>query len=230
MTHEPVQYILGETEFFGRTFRVTPDVLIPRPETELLVERVIAEVRSGEAGDGMTATRRARSPRILDAGTGSGCIAVTLALEMPEAECTAFDVDPDAVRVAQSNADRLGADVRFTVGDMLADPPAGWRSSFDVLVSNPPYVPDTERVELEPQVSEFEPSAALFTGADVLIFYRGLARLGRAVLAKGGRLIVETHADFAGGVAAVFSDTGFRGTVVERDLAGRDRIVWAKRS
>ncbi|NNF03463.1 MAG: peptide chain release factor N(5)-glutamine methyltransferase [Rhodothermales bacterium] len=223
MAHEPVQYILGEADFFGRTFRVTPDVLIPRPETEWLVERVMgAALASGEAA--AKAAARA-APRILDAGTGSGCIAITLALELPAAACTAFDISPGALEVARSNAERLGADIRFEVRDMLDEAPDAWLGSFDLLVSNPPYVPDSERGALERQVADFEPEEALFTGDDELTFYRGLARLGRAVLAPAGRLIVETHADHASGVLGVMESAGYRDGSVERDLAGRDRIV-----
>lgn len=238
MMHEPVQYILGETEFYGRSFSVTPDVLIPRPETELLVERMIEASRALVAGDGVedeggrperTRSARTAAPRILDAGTGSGCIAVTVALEFPSAACTAFDVSRAALGVARSNAERHGADVRFAVGDMLDDPPDDWRGAFDVLVSNPPYIPDTERADLERQVSFFEPEAALFTGRDALKFYRGLARLGTAVLAPGGLVFLETHADHASAVASVFAGAGYVDVDVQTDLAGRDRIVRARR-
>lgn len=245
MSHEPVQYILGEAEFYGRIFEVTPTVLIPRPETEVLVERIIAAIddmaaagglvagesvaggASGAADGASTGTKR---PRVLDAGTGSGCIAVTLALECSRARCTAFDISREALLVARSNALRLGADVRFAEWDMLADPPDAWLGAFDLLVSNPPYVPDSEKNDLERQVADFEPAVALFTGEDVLTFYRGLARLGQAVLAPGGRLFVETHMDFAADVREVLEKAGYVGVVVERDLSGRDRIVTARLS
>lgn len=221
MKHEPVQYILGETEFYGRVFSVTPAVLIPRPETEILVERVIEEAGRRV----LTPAGRTSRVRILDAGTGSGCIAVTVALEVPAAVCTAFDVSSEALSVARSNAERLGVDVRFATGDMLDQAPDEWQSAFNILVSNPPYVPDSEKSDLESQVADFEPAAALFTGEDALRYYRGLARLGRAVLAPDGLLIVETHADHAAAVADVFAEAGFREVRVEKDLSGRDRIV-----
>jgi len=137
-------------------------------------------------------------------------------------------VSPEALRVARSNAADLGAVVRFIARDMLRDAPREWDSAFDVLVSNPPYIPDSERPELEKQVTHFEPEAALFTGEDALIFYRGLARLGSAVLAPGGYLIVETHAGHASDVARIFEEAEFRGVRVESDLSGRDRIVSAR--
>src|SRR5271170_4261428 len=155
--HEPVQYIIGEHEFFGLKFRVTPDVLIPRPETEHLVEAALARVD------------RHVAPRIADIGTGSGVIAVALAHALPNARITALDISPTALAVAQENAEvhAAGSRIRFLQSDLL-DAVAG--EQFDMMVSNPPYVAEDE--DLEPQVRDYEPASALFAGPEGLDVYR----------------------------------------------------------
>jgi len=213
---EPLQHILGYDEFFGLRLRVSPDVLVPRPETEEVVEYALKAMRSVD------------SPRVLDAGTGSGCIALALKSERPDAQVMACDVSEAALDVARANASRLTLDVDFRRADMLTDDfAARCQGPFDLLISNPPYIPEGEAETLSDTVREYDPHLALFSGEDALRFYRVLARHARGMLAPGGRLIVETHAHYASGVADVFGDAGLTNIQVEQDLAGRPRIAMA---
>ncbi len=200
----PTQYITGRQEFYGREFRVTPDVLIPRPETEHLIEAALREP--------------ARS--ILDIGTGSGAIAVTLALEM-KARVTAGDISVAALRVASENARKLGAEVRFVAGDLAS---AFADGSFDLVVSNPPYVPDSESLPRE--VGEHEPKVALFGGVDGLDVYRRLIPEAARVLKPGGRLVMEIGYRMADAVQGMLTD--WRDVTVDCDLAGIPRVVTGK--
>ena len=215
---EPLQQILGHAAFFGLRLRVTPDVLIPRPETEQVVEEALRRLRAVEA------------PRLLDAGTGSGCMALALKHERPHAEVHACDVSTAALAVAHANAEALRLRVRFFEADLL-DPdiaealPVG----LDLLISNPPYIPDAEAADLPPEVRGYEPTVALFSGADPLRFYRVLAGLAPRLLAPGGHLVLEAHADYATEVGAVLEAAGLAAVDVERDLAGRPRIVAGRR-
>jgi release factor glutamine methyltransferase len=210
---EPVAYLLGVREFYGRDFAVSPAVLIPRPETELLVEL------------GIAAVGRIAAPRILDLGTGSGCVAVTLALELPGARVTAVDVSPAALDVARGNAARLGADLRFCAGDWFTALPEGER--FDLVVSNPPYV-----AEGDPHLSEgdlrFEPSLALACGADGLSAIRRIVAEAPAHLAPGGALYFEHGYDQGEAVASLLADAGYRDIEQHRDLAGIVRASGGK--
>ena len=174
----PLQYILGRQEFYGRYFQVSPAVLIPRPETEYIVEAVL-EIHG--------ATQQAPSSSIVDVGTGSGCIAVTLALEIPGSNVIAADLSLDAVRVAQENANSLEADVHFVCTDVLD----GISGKFDFIVSNPPYVRRDEITRLQREVREHEPHVALFSPEDELAIYRRLVFGGENVLNPGGHIIME---------------------------------------
>ena len=210
--HEPVQYILGETEFYGLTFRVTPHVLIPRPETEHLVEAVLERVA------------RDAAVRICDVGTGSGAIAVALADARPRAEITAVDLAPAALAVAQENAERHGiADrVRFVESDLLS---ALRGEKFDVVVSNPPYVRDDET--LEAQVQEYEPHTALFAGPTGLEVDRRLIPEAHAALVPGGWLLLEIgqgQAEAVRELLTAWDDVGFAA-----DLQGIPRVAMARR-
>lgn len=208
---EPVQYVTGHAAFMGRRFAVSPAVLIPRPETEELVALALREP----------------ARRVLDVGTGSGCVAVSLALELPGAEVEAWDLSDDALAVARTNAAALGAAVRFVRRDALAAPEAG--EAFDLIVSNPPYVRESERAGMERRVAEHEPAMALFVpDDDALRFYRALARLGRARLRPGGRLVMEVNAALAGATAALMRAEGYGGVAVSRDAYGRERFVEAR--
>lgn len=212
---EPVQYVLGVCEFCGLRLRVTPDVLIPRPETEEIVERVIRF----EAG---------RRLRVLDAGTGSGCMAVALARHLPDARVEAWDISGAALDVARANAEAHGAAIRFCRHDLLTPPPAG--RMFDVVVSNPPYVCLHERAEMDPRVLRYEPSGALFVpDDDPLLFYRALSSLGRAVLPAGGRMYLEINRAYGSDVCALLLSDGYVRADVSRDSYGNDRLVTAVR-
>jgi release factor glutamine methyltransferase len=216
---EPVQYIIGRVAFRGLTLDVTPAVLIPRPETE--------EV----AGELLRRLEGRPEPWVLDVGTGSGAIALAVKQERPDAEVFACDVSPDALDVAAGNAERLGLDVAFAPADALAPGfPAGRPGAFDAVVSNPPYVPETERAGLQREVRDWEPPGALFVpGDDPLLFYRALATAALEMLKPGGVIVVETHADHGDAVRALFVAAGLENATLSRDLAGRDRIVAAER-
>ena len=216
---EPPQYIAGHAYFYGRRFRVTPATLIPRPETEELVEWAIALVRKMDT----------RPVRILDVGTGTGCIAITLALALADtAEVLATDISGDALEVARGNADVLGARVQFMVSDFLADglPAAG---PFDLIISNPPYV-DPERVN--PEVLDalrYEPITALVApGPDPDIFYRRLSALGRGALTPGdGVMLLEINEFRVEDCLRVFRDDGWKRLEIRQDLGGHPRMLLA---
>lgn len=214
--HEPLQYVLGETEFYGRIFLVTPDVLIPRPETEELVQHVLREILHAPLS-------------ILDVGTGSGCLALTLACERPQARVAAWDISESALGVAQKNAERNGAQVDFIRQDVfsaLFPLPA----SLSLLISNPPYVARSEAARMQPNVLDHEPHLALFVpDDDPLVFYDALARLGTHALVPGGLAYVEINERFGSETADVFLKHGFASAEVRRDLSGKDRFVRAVR-
>jgi release factor glutamine methyltransferase len=221
---EPVAYLIGEREFYGRPFRVTPDVLIPRPETETLVERTLrwARVVAGPHGEGL---------RLADAGTGSGCIACTLAAELPAAEVVAGDVSPAAVVVARDNAARLGVAARVTVGEGSWAEPLAPHAPLDALLSNPPYVTSGEMGGLMRDVRDHEPRLALEGGEDGLDAYREL--LGRCLplVRPGGFLALEIDPRRRDAVVdlVVAGRPGSAVRVVD-DLAGRARVVEARLS
>lgn len=213
---EPMQYIAGETEFFRLPFLVNRDVLIPRPETESLVERV---------GKLAPLFRR---PRILDVGTGSGAIAVSLAHEWPEARMTATEISHSALALAQQNAARLGfADrIRFLGGDLL-EPVAGER--FDIVVSNPPYVAERDRATLSVEVRDYEPALALFAGEDGLAIYRRLIPAAFGALAPGGYLALEIGFGQELAMGAMLAASRFMQIEFDADLQGIPRAVSAQR-
>ncbi len=214
---EPVQYIVGAAAFCGLDLIVTPAVLIPRPETEEVVAAAL-ETIAGRA-----------APRVLDAGTGSGAIALALKNARPDADVWALDVSPEALAVAAQNAAHLGLDVHLVCADLLAPRLDGVEGPFDLLVSNPPYIPDAERPELAYHVRAFEPRLALFSGAEPFVFYHALARHACRLVPPGGAVVAETHADYAGGAAACFAPPHFTEVKVRRDLHGRPRVAMARR-
>jgi release factor glutamine methyltransferase len=206
---KPTQYIIGRQEFFGRDFRVTSDVLIPRPETEHVVEACVALA--------------AGARRVLDVGTGSGAIAATLALEL-RAEAWATDISAAAVAVASGNAARLDARVRFVVCDLME---AIRESSMDLIVSNPPYVPVTQREGLQREVRDFEPHVALFAGQTGFELYDRIAADAPRVLRTGGWLIMELGFGSLDHVRGLLD--GWSEVRVEPDLAGIPRVIAARR-
>lgn len=212
---EPLQYIEGRTLFLGREFWVAPGVLIPRPETEELVELMLKEIPA--------------DARILDVGTGSGCIAISLAKALPDALVTAWDVSPEALSVARVNARKLQADVRFVECDVLACQ-VDEVGLYDVIVSNPPYVTEAEKADMEPNVLQWEPSLALFVpDDDPLRFYRCIAVLGRDMLADGGRLYFEINRAYGREMVEMLRAMGYVGVRVEKDLSQNDRFVIAEK-
>jgi release factor glutamine methyltransferase len=208
---EPVAYITGSREFYGRSFRVTPDVLVPRPDTETLVQHAVAFLRA----------RTGAALRVADLGTGSGCIAITLAAEVPEASVTATDISPAALEVARANAEALGVEVTL-VECSWADSLAG---GFDLIVSNPPYVTTDELGDVDRDVRDFEPRGALLGGDDGLDAYRALLGSVRDHV-TAARVMVEVDPRHAGAVAALDDET-FPGSTASpvSDLTGRTRVL-----
>ena len=209
---EPLQYILGTQEFMGLDFKVTPAVLIPRHDTEVLVEEALR--------------RAAPGARILDIGTGSGCIAIVLAKRLAEASVVAVDISAEALGVARENAAANDVTVDFRLGSLLA---AVRSEIFDVIVSNPPYIPAGDLAGLQPEVRDFEPPAALDGGADGLEVYRVLVPEALAQLAPGGWLVVELGIGQAEAVADLFRATGFMDIFTSRDPGSIDRVVGGRR-
>lgn len=218
----PVQYVLGGTEFCGLPFEVSSAVLIPRQETEELVQLVVENFQEQELPE--TSSRA-----LWDIGTGSGCIAVSLAKMLPGAEVFATDISEEALAVARRNAWRNGVEVAFARHDMTdADHLPFGERRFDVMVSNPPYIPASDRAAMHRNVTDYEPSLALFVpDDDALWCYEAVARLAQRSLAPGGRLFVETYHDFHEGIAAIISRYGLQDIQSLRDLNGQLRFVTA---
>lgn len=216
---EPVQYVVGSADFYGLRLTVTPAVLIPRPETETVVEHALGLVRDAE------------SPWVLDMGTGSGAIALAVKSQRPDAEVFGVDASPAALAVAAANAERLGLDVTFVEADLLRPSFADEvPAAFTLVVSNPPYVARAERDGLQREVRDHEPDQALFVpDDDPLLFYRVLADRAEHLLVPGGWLVAETHAERGRAVAALWTEAGLEDVEVRPDLAGRDRVAVARR-
>ncbi len=223
----PLQYVVGAAEFYGRRFAVREGVLIPRPETEELVDRI---VRSERRGPGATAGEVPGALRILDVGTGSGCIAASLALELPGAEVFAAEIADEALAMAEENFRRLGARVTLRRADALNGLEAQFPEKFDVIVSNPPYVPASDRAAMHPNVRDHEPAVALFVpDDDPLCFYRAIARAGRRMLRPGGRLWFEIYEHAAKAMREMLAGEGYTDTIVYKDLFDKDRITCSRR-
>ncbi len=214
MLGEPIQHITGEVEFYGLPFRVSRDVLIPRPETEHLVETAIQIVQGWEA------------TRIVDVGTGSGAIAIALAHVLNSKRVTAIDISDTALAIAQENASRNGVNVRFLQGDLL-DPVRG--ETLDLVASNPPYVPETDRATLSVEVREFEPAMALFAGLDGLDAYRRLIPQAFGVLRPGGHIVLEIGCGQADAVRSLLEGARFSSVRAIPDLQGIPRVLDAVR-
>lgn len=211
MEGEPVQYVLGRAEFCGRWFDVRPGVLIPRPETEELCAWITAD------------SKASGSPKVLDIGTGSGCIAITLQLDMPESKVTAWDISADALDVARENAQRFGANVNFVKQDALNAKPEG---EWDVIVSNPPYICEKEKKDMAVNVLEHEPHTALFVpDADPLLFYRAITRLAVQTLSKGGRLYFEINPIYADDTCHMMRAEGMTAVELRSDMYGKQRMA-----
>ena len=210
-THEPIQHILGSAHFYGHDFKVSPATLIPRPETEELVDLITNDV-SGQAG-----------LRVLDIGTGSGCIAISLSLLLNTAVVEAIDISETALNIAIENNRTLEADVTFHQMDILLESLIG---TYDIIVSNPPYVTEFEKQLMHDNVLEFDPPEALFvTNEKPLVFYERICQMAFEHLSQKGRLYFEINEQFGQGVKKLLEDSGFNGVRVIKDLMGKDRIV-----
>ncbi len=209
---EPLQYVLGNAPFCGLNFKVGPGVLVPRPETGELVSWVISET-SGPAG-------------ILDIGTGSGCIAVTLASKMPQCTVKGWDISDEALSYARSNSELNGTDVVFEKHDVLAsDLP---EARFDVIVSNPPYIIEKEKSDIDRTVLDYEPALALFVpDNDPLLFYRAIAMFGKRALKPCGSLYFEINPMFAGQLQLLLERSGYHNVTLRRDIFGKLRMIKA---
>ncbi len=214
---EPLQYVTGVAEFYGRRFAVTPDVLIPRPETEELVSMAVDCLVAGSG------------KRVLDLCTGSGCIAWSLALEIPGLEVVATDISEKALALARSQfpsppPGALAPD--FVCADLLLPPPDCLSGPFDMIVSNPPYIKESERAAMRPNVLEYEPGLALFVpDGDPLLFYAAIARWSKSLLRPGGRMFVELNESLGLETAELFREAGYPGTCVKKDIFGKDRFL-----
>lgn len=217
-THEPVAYITGEREFFGRPFQVTPAVLIPRPETELVIETAGEILRTSLSGQS--------APHVVDVGTGSGCVAVTLALEHPRVRVSATDISGAALAIAARNIAHHGVSDRVACleTDLIGDV-----ADVDLIVSNPPYVAERDRRYLAPDVERFEPGTALFGGPDGLDVIRRLLTVARRSLKPGGAIVLEIGSDQGDSVEALVSACDLAWSATHRDLAGHPRVVVAHR-
>ncbi|MCB0396945.1 MAG: peptide chain release factor N(5)-glutamine methyltransferase [Flavobacteriales bacterium] len=214
MAHEPIQYVMGNAPFFGMQLDVNHHVLIPRPETEELIQWILEEEKQQKLS-------------VLDIGTGSGCIAISLSAHLTEAHVTGIDKSAEALHVAGGNADRMGLDVHWHVCDILVSDPPG--IPYDLVVSNPPYIHPGEAGTLAAHVVDHEPGMALFVdGSDALIFYKRMAEKRHEWLKPGGRLYVEVHSINASQVRDLFMQSGFVNVELKEDINGRPRMIRAE--
>lgn len=215
LDHEPIQYILGEARFFGLTLNVTPDVLIPRPETEELVDMIVADAHG-------------RSDlRVMDLCTGSGCIAIALARNLPFAQVTAVDISAKALEVAAGNATLTKTAIHFRNADVLSLPRPE-KADMDIIVSNPPYIAESERAAMDPNVLDHEPSLALFVpDSDPLKFYRAISSYSRLALRPGGRLYFEINPLFAPQLRSMLEADGWTEITVTSDMQRKQRFISA---
>ena len=213
---QPIQYIFGETEFYGLKFFLNPYVLIPRQETEELVQWVISE-------------NTAKNIRILDIGTGSGCIAVVLARNIENSVVNAFDISVKALETAIKNASMNGVKVNFYKYDILGDEVLPENVVYDIIVSNPPYVRESEKHLSGLNVTGFEPHEAIFVGdEDAFIFYKAIAAFGKKYLKKGGNIYMEINEALGTEIKALLLDSGYHDVVLKRDINNKDRMLKAK--
>ncbi len=218
--HRPIQYVIGYCWFYKHRFNVNEAVLIPRAETEELVHWVLESIQS--ASDTVLVT---------DIGTGSGCIAVSIAAAQPRAIVKAVDKSREALKVAEENAARVGKKLEFIEMDFLDRQQEDKLSEADIFISNPPYIPLQQREEIASHVRDFEPSMALFVADDdPLIFYRRLAELGKSKLRSNGWIYVEIHEYYGKEVVALFHQLGYINVVLKKDMQGKDRMVRAQKN
>jgi release factor glutamine methyltransferase len=216
LQHEPVQYVLQEAWFAGRRFYVDESVLIPRPETEELVEMVIS-----------CQLLVASNSQLLDIGTGSGCIPIALKKRLPNTNITSIDISDKALNIAKKNATKLQADILYKQVDFLDETSWDDLGKFDVIVSNPPYIKQSESNAMSKHVTSYEPSIALFVADDdALIFYRKIALFGKLHLTENGQIFVEINEALGNETIVMFNSFGFK-TLLKKDLQGKDRMIHA---
>ncbi|MDB5222031.1 MAG: prmC [Chitinophagaceae bacterium] len=230
LQHKPVQYVLGEVWFYKMKLKVNEDVLIPRPETEELVEWIVEEIRNKKLEirnkKVQPATRNSQLA-ILDIGTGSGCIAIALKKELPDTTIFAIDVSEDALKVARQNAAYQNVKIDFSQLDFLNEKLWPSLPSFNIITSNPPYIPENEKNKLAKNVVEYEPHAALFVAnGDPFIFYKKIGSFAEKHLNKKGEIFVEVHEDYASAVQQIFAQKEFK-TEIRKDIYGRERMIKA---
>ena len=214
---QPLEYVIGNAFFHGLTLKVDENVLIPRPETEELVEWISNDYKSTK-------------PKILDIGTGSGCIALALANDLPGAKITACDVSQKALAIAMQNAAALKLNVKWLVHDILLHQPSNLPNKLDVMVSNPPYVLSSEREQMQPRVIDWEPHLALFVeDSDPLLFYHAIATIGKDQLSAGGRLYFEIHEDYGDEIFHILSRHEYTNIELRKDMQQKDRMIRATR-
>lgn len=219
MQGKPLQYVLGKCWFMNKLFKVNEKVLIPRPETEELVIWILNDWKNKQ-----------KAKSILDIGTGSGCIPISLKAEWPEAHINACDVSVDALAIAQINAQNLGQDIHFFEQNILKTNLWAQLASYDIIVSNPPYIPVNEVATMEAHVTEHEPHLALFVADnDRLLFYRTIAQLGKTNLNEGGAIYCEIHRDFPEATKAVFEAEGYTHIELRKDMHDNWRMIKAMR-
>jgi release factor glutamine methyltransferase len=217
LNHQPIQYILGEAWFYHLKFKVSDAVLIPRPETEELVEIAIQHVK------------KSNQKNVLDIGTGSGCIPISIKKNVPEINITSIDLSAKAIEIASENANNLQTKINFKTTDFLDE--NNWENLevFDVIISNPPYIPNVEIQSMDKHVTEYEPHLALFVpDNDPLIFYKAILKFAQNHLNENGNIFLETHENFAEEVCCLFKDAGYKATV-KNDLFEKPRMVLINR-
>lgn len=230
LQHEPVQYTLGEAWFYGMRLFVDKSVLIPRPETEELVDWIVKDVNA--SGKDVFDRKEAEadettSLKILDVGTGSGCIALALKKAMPKAEVWACDFSDDALNIARRNGSELDVRVDFVGLNFLNEAQVKQLPTVDILVSNPPYIPEKDKAQMRQNVLEHEPHMALFVlDQDPLIFYNALAQFGKHSLHADGCIYAEIHEDMGPQVVSLFEQQGYK-TELRKDMQGKDRMIKA---
>jgi release factor glutamine methyltransferase len=225
LTHQPVQYVLGEAWFYKLKFFVNEHVLIPRPETEELVEWIVSDIRHTMCD----VQSNKYQIDIIDIGTGSGCIAVALKKELPAANILGIDISAEAISVARKNAADQNTNIKLSELDFLDEITWHQLNSFNVIVSNPPYIPAAEKTELEKNVLEFEPYLALFTeDSEPLIFYKNIVLFAKSHLHAHGKIYVEVNAKYAGQVMNIFQQYNFT-AIIKKDMYGNDRMIRATR-
>lgn len=222
LSHEPVQYVLGEADFYGLKFKVNPHVLIPRPETEELVQWIKNDIEN-IAPEGIGKT-------LLDIGTGSGCIALTLQSKLPKLAVTGLDVSPLSIDIVRKNISSTGIDIQLVCIDILNTQQTAMLPVYDYIVSNPPYILQKDKVQMQPNVLQHEPHLALFVpDEDPLLFYRHIMAFAQKHLHKGGALYFEIHEQYSAAIKQLLEKSGFQNIIIKKDMSGKDRMVRSRR-